>query len=473
MDRRRFLLSSASAAALTACSSSNAPFAPGANGLDSLVRRAAKSKPTFTRLEIAEFSAQPKLVAAFRKGVETMRAVKDPRDVRSWAYWHYSHWMPDSNPPFDMIAVWDQCKHAQSYFQPWHRGFLYYFENILREASGNPKFALPYWDYYKNPKLPAIFTAETLEDGSPNPLYWKGRKGSAMTGLSYAPFADSVTQFPFGPGETFEDLVERNPHNRVHDQIGGAMGRVPTAVEDPIFWAHHANIDRLWSAWLAAGGKRSMPASGALWWYTNFFYNLDRSWGASVRELNDTSNFGYTYNDLSLPVAPANAALPLRPVTAMTAAATSSGPIALTLRPVTVEISIDEAMLGSSSLQVVLENVTMSAVGGEGGYDYGIYANLPTVRTPLAQERTFAVDQFGPFNISMAQIKGMKGMAMPGSSSRGATLAFPLGKLLERQRQAGVAKDATLSLSFVPFGEPAGIPANAELVNVGTIRVAS
>jgi tyrosinase len=27
------------------------------------------------------------------------------------------------------------------------------------------------------------------------------------------------------------------------------MSSIPTAPTDPIFWMHHANIDRLWSQW--------------------------------------------------------------------------------------------------------------------------------------------------------------------------------------------------------------------------------
>jgi hypothetical protein len=36
---------------------------------------------------------------------------------------------------------------------------------------------------------------------------------------------------------------------------GGAMGRTTTSPEDPIFWLHHANVDRLWEAWLRQSGR--------------------------------------------------------------------------------------------------------------------------------------------------------------------------------------------------------------------------
>ncbi|NER45216.1 MAG: tyrosinase family protein [Symploca sp. SIO1A3] len=43
-----------------------------------------------------------------------------------------------------------------------------------------------------------------------------------------------------------------NPHNAIHGWVGGVMGIVSYAAYDPIFWAHHCNIDRLFAEWQAA-----------------------------------------------------------------------------------------------------------------------------------------------------------------------------------------------------------------------------
>jgi tyrosinase len=462
MDRRSFVL--ASTAALAACSSSNAAFAPGS--LASSGRRAIGKLKVQQRLEITEFSANPKLVAALRAGVAAMRAVKNPRDVTGWRYWHYSHWMPESNPPADMIAVWDQCKHAQSYFQPWHRGFLHFFEIQLRAASGNPSLTLPYWDYYKNPKLPAIFTDPTLRNGAPNPLYRAGRKNSAVDGLNYLAFAKSVTTFPWGPGETFEDLCERNPHNRVHDQVGGAMGSVPTAPDDPIFWAHHCNVDRLWSAWLAAGGGRAMPPPDSLWAQERFAYNLGGSWNARVSDMYDTRALGYSYADLSLPVAPANAALPARPPVKTNGVANGAGPLHLTLEPITVAIPLDGRLRNGGSFDIVLDGVSLSELGKGGGFDYGVYVNLPQTRTPISELAAFEIGEFGSFALSMPSMPGMN--ATPGAAK---TLRLAANGAIVRQANAGAPRKQTLMLSFVPYGAPSGVARGAELASIKHIDV--
>jgi tyrosinase len=47
----------------------------------------------------------------------------------------------------------------------------------------------------------------------------------------------------------FSMQLEQQIHNRVHLWVGGTMGMVPLAAYDPIFWAHHCMIDRLWALW--------------------------------------------------------------------------------------------------------------------------------------------------------------------------------------------------------------------------------
>ena len=135
MDRRSFVL--ASTAALAACSSSNAGFSPGS--LAPAARGALGGAKVLKRLEIAEFSADPALVAALRAAVSAMRGVPSARKVTSWNYWHNSHWMQAGEPPVDMAGVWNQCRHAASYFLPWHRGFLHHFRAAAARRVGQSR----------------------------------------------------------------------------------------------------------------------------------------------------------------------------------------------------------------------------------------------------------------------------------------------------------------------------------------------
>ena len=59
--------------------------------------------------------------------------------------------------------------------------------------------------------------------------------------------------------------ASNNLHNAVHIYIGGHMQAVPAASNDPIFFLHHANVDRIFEAWLRkfSGNKPPyQPRSG-------------------------------------------------------------------------------------------------------------------------------------------------------------------------------------------------------------------
>ncbi|WP_457663782.1 tyrosinase family protein [Sinorhizobium medicae] len=67
-----------------------------------------------------------------------------PSDRRNWYRNGFIHLM--------------DCPHGDWWFTSWHRGYLGYFEETCRELSGNPDFALPYWDWTANPEvLPPLF----------------------------------------------------------------------------------------------------------------------------------------------------------------------------------------------------------------------------------------------------------------------------------------------------------------------------
>ena len=49
-------------------------------------------------------------------------------------------------------------------------------------------------------------------------------------------------------------------HNRVHIYIGGLMQIVPNASNDPIFFLHHCNVDRLYEKWLDRYNDQNFPS---------------------------------------------------------------------------------------------------------------------------------------------------------------------------------------------------------------------
>ena len=50
-------------------------------------------------------------------------------------------------------------------------------------------------------------------------------------------------------------------HNDVHVWTGGHMGQIAYAAFDPVFWAHHCMIDRIWRLWQLRHPGSLPPAS--------------------------------------------------------------------------------------------------------------------------------------------------------------------------------------------------------------------
>ncbi|HVC57233.1 MAG TPA: tyrosinase family protein [Stellaceae bacterium] len=210
-----------------------------------------------TRQNIANLSAAE--LAAWRQVIARSMALQDNR-----GYVHFAgmHGLPGQF-----------CQHATLLFLPWHRAYLYMLEMALRDIDNT--VALPWWDWTSDDAhangLPAAYADTTVA----NPLL-AGETGLPQRTLDQiqAQLPDvldfSVTpprtvRAPGPPDElpsaatigsileasTFEDFSTQieDQHNLVHGWVGGAMGVVPVAAFDPIFFAHHAMIDRLWYLW--------------------------------------------------------------------------------------------------------------------------------------------------------------------------------------------------------------------------------
>jgi tyrosinase len=311
LSRRRLLQTGAAATALL-------PMAAGPARAASYVRASVTSQEA------------EKNLATYKAAIETMLKL-DPQDPFNW----YRQ---------AMIHVMD-CPHSNWWFLPWHRAYLWNFETIIRKVSGDNSFALPYWDWTKDPYIP-----KNMWDGVLSPTdsayladgdafaeqfkpainaFWGQLTGSQLhwlyvRGISGEDklLAQVVAQFtrrqdarlltPENPGfgeltlqavslETLTQYVlaplqfegsrntvgfgsyraaehdqgpgygplESAPHNNVHNSVGGVGGMMAGFMSpvDPIFYMHHANVDRIWTVWEALQDQDKLP-----------FYPDDQSW---------------------------------------------------------------------------------------------------------------------------------------------------------------------------------------------------
>jgi tyrosinase len=150
--------------------------------------------------------------------------------------------------------------------------YLYFFERIIEKHVGEP-FAVPYWTYSANEHgtrtLPPEFLNQT-EGGARNPLFYPARNPEFLLGgtgfrtaaeVSAAQAFDEPTLLENRRSDGFSFFLNVRPHGNVHGAVGTVegMGAFEKAARDPIFWLHHANIDRLWESWRRPSSSGNSP----------------------------------------------------------------------------------------------------------------------------------------------------------------------------------------------------------------------
>lgn len=172
---------------------------------------------------------------------------------------------------------------GQPAFLPWHRAYLYRFELALRSTGHD--VMLPWWDWITVRRIPDAYQELAGRD---NPLrsvtidelaLQQGRQGEASKGGTDEVGLARIPHTMREPGrigsrlptareiegviayKDFASLTSKleDYDANVHVWVGGHMGDVPFAAYDPIFWAHHCMIDRLWRMWQLRHPQASFP----------------------------------------------------------------------------------------------------------------------------------------------------------------------------------------------------------------------
>lgn len=416
-----------------------------AAALMSLPLAGRTASPSNTRLEWQTFRTTPQY-ASFLNAIQLMQAVSDATDPASWAYWVNVHV--------------NFCPHMLPYFFAWHRGYLFYFEQQLRIVSGDNTVTLPYWDYYSYPTIPGEF----LDNATGNPLYVDGRvNASVYNALTMEPFSATINNFGRGTPNSYEASFEAAPHNPVHDIIGGWMADVRSPT-DPIFYLHHANVDRLFDAW-ARLAQNNYPAPSSSYWSDSFTYAEGLTMAKS--DTYQPSLLGYRYADSNLPTAlppsaqrgsiirvqaqlsPIHARPPVGdfarvPPRKLSATRCSLGGAA-NLKLDENSVSALVAFTASDAIElqnavcatvpsrastvlppdvraiprqvkhayIVLAGASVTSLGKQGGYFYNMYINLPAKGDVDAISQSRFVGTVGPFEISAAMHHVESALALP------------------------------------------------------------
>lgn len=205
------------------------------------------------------------ILVGFSKAITAMKALPTENPC-SWTYQAAIH----GTTLTPVLTAWNTCHTDARFFWSWHRMYLYWFERIVRKYSGMYDWALPFWDW-ANPlerQLPPAFrvVGSPLHDPSRNAAMNDGT-GAISTALGTS-VTNAYALLDFYNAQS----AINGPHGSVHGAVGGNMCCVSSAAQDPIFWLHHAAVDRQWNLWLAQGGGRSNPIGDADWRNTTFTF---------------------------------------------------------------------------------------------------------------------------------------------------------------------------------------------------------
>jgi hypothetical protein len=301
----------------------------------------AAAKKLSTRYNVNSPEGQV-MLAKYARAVEIMRTLPD-YDQHSWNWWWYTHWVKGypaalwdlsekkktevvASLPLkyraDAEAVWNGCQahpynpsnpeqYQQWYFLPWHRLMLAQFEGVIREVLHDEDFTLPYWNPVTgNPDdliVPAVFRkpGSSLYNGTR--WFWVNageridtlyRDWINLDALNEKFYIDSPTgNLGFNP------RLDQNPHFFTHFALGGDMAEFSTVGGDPMFYLHHANIDRLWESWNRLGNTNPTDPR----YLDRKFSYGDRSGtrvDLPVSASDRTASLGYAYDSYEKPPKP-------------------------------------------------------------------------------------------------------------------------------------------------------------------------
>ena len=181
-------------------------------------------------------------------------------------------------------------QHGSQRFLPWHRVFLLLLEHDLQAV--HPDVTLPYWDWTKSTEqtFPAWLAGYTPTVPMPSPLAPITVTRSPGTQADLALLASNIPSIEAGTDFAVFTSSLEGVHGGVHVWVGGTMSFISTAPADPIFWMHHANIDRLWWEWQQAHPGKNPSLTG-----TGPSSPVMDPWAYTETQTRDMLALGYEY----------------------------------------------------------------------------------------------------------------------------------------------------------------------------------
>ncbi|KAL3899721.1 MAG: hypothetical protein SGCHY_001840 [Lobulomycetales sp.] len=208
--------------------------------------------------------------------------------------------------------------HNKAVFLPWHRKMLADFEADLTRVAGK-QIHLPYWDWTvnsQNPEQSEVLHSNAFGTGGTGPnlcitdgafANWRNEDGSCLrrgygrTGKVAAFYSEEVVNNAVQTSSNFDTIwrsLEGALHGSVHVYIGGDLATA-ASTRDPLFFLHHAHIDKLFWEWQELETERKNEyARGAS------INDVLEPFGIKVADALSADTLCYRYSNGQVPVPP-------------------------------------------------------------------------------------------------------------------------------------------------------------------------
>lgn len=318
--------------------------------------------------------------------------------------------------------------------------------------SGNMAFAITCGARYPsvtnrklNPSTAHAVSPTVVTAGLEPQLYYDQTIGNSFTSSkteSHLMQPNSKTEF---------SVLEGQPHNLVHNYIGGVgpldpgpYGNMTNFLSpvDPIFFLHHANMDRLWDVWTRQqqkAGRPIAPTGSDLEPFMNepflFFVDLSgKTVSGKAADYFSTKSFGYDYGagfgDMAKPRAN------LLGTSDSYSAKMSNGAAVLELPQSLIKSHVANMLPSSLIAEITLERP--SGLGG--GREFDVLLNAPE-NLPQAQWSNYTVGTIAFFGPPMSHHPGMSHIT---------TFLLPLSRSVPVLQNLTAADAAKVNLRVVP-----------------------
>ena len=240
--------------------------------------------------------------------------------------------------------------HRGPAFLPWHRHFLLRMEAELRNFDA--RVVLPYWDWTRvdardldaEPWKP-FFGGRNNQGGQFD--HWDYERAASPPRLQLPTLDSVIGEIQAASYAEFRSM-EFGSHVPAHRWTGGTM-MSSASPADPLFYLHHANVDRIWAIWQlnhprvdqytldnCAGCPRIRAAHVPL--------NDPMVGGATPASMLDHTSLGYHY--------PRDVALEIRASEISQASIVSGDPVKVTLE--TPQVTFNDVPEGETTKRAAL-----------------------------------------------------------------------------------------------------------------------